>query len=162
MSGSEPQSRSTPLAAARVPTLLAVKARQRDNGVHMRKMIIALTIVATLIDSLLYLLDYRNGARFDRQIWFDANNCGRDGCDAECVRGPMVNDLRRFYLLPGISKDDVVRIVGEFEQKHKQENGMFCAEYNLGMCSGFRIDYDALVVCFGGDGRLAQTWTEQH
>jgi hypothetical protein len=74
----------------------------------------------------------------------------------------MVNDLRRLYLRPGITKDDVVRIIGEFEEKRDQKRGVFCAEYNLGMCSGFRIDYDGLVVCFGDDGRLAESWTEQH
>jgi hypothetical protein len=37
-----------------------------------------------------------------------------------------------------------------------------CREYLIGMCSGFQIDVDGLIVCYGSDGKLTESYTVQH
>jgi hypothetical protein len=39
--------------------------------------------------------------------------------------------------------------------------GRDCLGYNLGMCSGLKMDYDVLMVCFDERG-VVKSWTEQH
>jgi hypothetical protein len=106
------------------------------------------------------VLDYRNKADFNQAIWRNAPNCGRDGCDAECVRGHMVRDLTSRHLSPGISRSEILALLGNTATR--QTNRGKLIEYDLGMCSGFRIDYDVLAILLDDNDRLLTSWTEQH
>lgn len=106
------------------------------------------------------ILDYRNKADFNQALWRSAPACGRDGCDAECVRGQMVRDLTSRYLTPGMQQSAITALLGDAAPRQTSRGKLI--EYDLGMCSGFRMDYDVLVILFGDDDRFIKSWTEQH
>jgi hypothetical protein len=62
----------------------------------------------------------------------------------------MVKSLERSYLHPGLTRQQVIELLGELDMEKSPE--MY--EYNLGMWSGFRIDYDGPQVHFDSQGRL--------
>ncbi|KAB7610513.1 hypothetical protein F9L33_14535 [Amylibacter sp. SFDW26] len=108
------------------------------------------------------------GERFSPDLWVDANDCrGLSGeeCaekEATCQRGPMVRDLLISYLTPKVTiRANVISLIGEKEYK-TNINGQPCDAYNLGMCSGFRIDYDALYVCYDQKGTVSAAGHVQH
>lgn len=121
--------------------------------------IVGLTLAA-LVLVLRDMLDYRNQADFDPVQWHQAPSCVPDGCEAACVRGGMVRDLQRRHLKPGTHRPEVIALLGNSESRPPP--GRNSLEYSLGMCSGFRMDFDALVIVFDENDRLPRTWTEQH
>lgn len=106
------------------------------------------------------MLDYRNKADFDRTKWREAPNCVPDGCESACIRGAMVRDLQRRHLIPGTPRSEVMTLLGDAKTRHT--NNQKFIDYDLGMCSGFRMDFDSLVILFDGDDRVVRSWTEQH
>jgi hypothetical protein len=106
------------------------------------------------------ILDYRNNAEFDAVVWQSAPNCGRDGCDAECVRGRMVRDLTWYYLKPGMPRSEVVALLGNPQPGSLPVKTSL--SYDLEMCSGFRMDYDSLVLSFNDRDALIDIRTKQH
>lgn len=106
------------------------------------------------------VLDYRNKAMFVRDDWIDAPKCRRDGCDAECVRGVMIRDLQRRHLHRGMPRGAVSDLLGI--GKAISRGGVECLSFEIGMCSGFGIDYDVFIICFDGNSTLTESWTEQH
>ncbi len=78
--------------------------------------------------------------------------------DMKCVRGAMVWDLQRNYLKAGMGIEDVKRLLGP----SPKVNGTQCIDYDLGMCSGLKMDYDSLYVCFDENWKLAASYTVQH
>ncbi|MCA1909849.1 MAG: hypothetical protein LDL39_15970 [Magnetospirillum sp.] len=106
------------------------------------------------------MLDYRNQADFDPVQWHQAPSCVPDGCEAACVRGGMARDLQMRHLKPGTHRPEVIALLGNSESRPPQ--GRNSLEYSLGMCSGFQMDFDALVIMFDENDRLTRSWTEQH
>jgi hypothetical protein len=62
------------------------------------------------------------------------------------------------YLQSGLTRDQVVALLGEPDMEKQPE--MY--EYNLGMWSGLRIDYDGLRIHFDAQGRLNYVQCVQH
>ncbi len=119
---------------------------------------LAVLTVAAAIVGLSEALDYRNQAEFNAVVWRNALKCGYDGCDAECTRGHMVRDLTWKYLNPGISRSEVVALLGAADSPPAAKS----LSYSLGMCSGFRMDYDSLVLLFDDRDALIGSRTVQH
>lgn len=92
--------------------------------------------------------------RFNREKWLSYDHMGNN--DNLCVRGPMVYSLRHFHLKRGMTKDATVEMLGQTFHTKKQ-----CIEYILGMCSGIRIDYDVLGVCFDEKNSLTHSYRAQ-
>ena len=88
------------------------------------------------------------GESFDSAVWSFALNCknDRDCLDKEmaCLRGPMYRDLAKNHLIVGTPKAAVTRLLGEPAQIATNN----CIDYELGYCSGLKIDGDYLRVCF--------------
>lgn len=117
---------------------------------------------------LVTVADPFRGDRFDAQAWAEAGSC-RGLSDWECVekestcpRGSMVRDLTNNHLLPQTTRrEEVIELLGR-STYNVQINGLECPAYSLGMCSGIRIDYDSLYVCFNKDGTVASAGHVQH
>jgi hypothetical protein len=74
----------------------------------------------------------------------------------------MVRDLTNNHLLPQTTRrEEVIELLGR-STSNVQINGLECPAYSLGMCSGIRIDYDSLYVCFNEDGTVASAGHVQH
>lgn len=108
------------------------------------------------------------GEAFERTKWELEGSC-QGLSDLECAlkeescpRGGMFRDLTRNYLIPEtVSRDEVHALLGRTE--HTVEiNGQSCPAYSLGMCSGIRIDYDSLYVCFDSNDRISSVGRFQH
>ncbi len=102
------------------------------------------------------LLDFSNKANFDPVIWHESQNCGRDGCDAACIRGAMLRDLKKNYLKTGMPRDKITALLG-YEQHPKSHLGD-CLIYSIGMCGILPIDYNFMHICFGTNGRLEKVY----
>ncbi|OAI02345.1 hypothetical protein A1353_16260 [Methylomonas methanica] len=88
------------------------------------------------------------GKSFDSAAWSSALNCKNDhDClevEMTCLRGPMYRDLERNHLVVGTSETTVMSLVGK--PTRTADNN--CVDYDLGYCSGLKIDGDYLRVCF--------------
>lgn len=92
---------------------------------------------------------------FDQVAWLAM----RGSWDAEeNPRGRMVVSLRARLIDSQLSQREVLELLGapEFENR----DGFL--SYNLGMWTGFRIDYDSLDIHFGDDGRVSEVLVVQH
>lgn len=76
-----------------------------------------------------------------------------------CYRGGMASDIKNNKLAVGMRAEHVVNLLGEPDttKPNKQE-----IQYILGMCSGFRIDYDVLHIYFNEHGELTNAKIIQH
>jgi len=107
------------------------------------------------------------GASFNQARWRTAHRgatseeIGRK--QAQCIRGAMFGDLRNRYLRPGTSKARVIEVIGEPDfGSEGVKDGNRCLRWNLGFCSGFKIDLDSLNVCFDTAERVTQVFHLQH
>ena len=107
------------------------------------------------------------GASFDKERW-RAAYLGETPEEkgkklAQCIRGPMFGDLRNRYLRPGTRKARVLELLGnpDFDSKGERE-GDVCERWNLGFCSGFKVDLDSLNVCFDAADRVSHVFRLQH
>jgi len=95
------------------------------------------------------------GETFSKPKWDNALKCSSttECMDVEmaCVRGPMFSDLKRNHLTSGTSKGSVERLLGT---AHPDRHDPSCVVYELGMCSGFKIDYDWLHICFDPNEKI--------
>lgn len=91
---------------------------------------------------------------FDQEAWRAQHNSS----DPDNPRGKMVADLQRRCLRKGMTRQEVLDLLGEPD--FAKEPTLFM--YNLGAWSGFRIDYDTLDVHFDTDGRLTHTAVVGH
>ncbi len=91
-------------------------------------------------------------ARFDRAQWMAGN---RSNDDRDCIRGAMAKDILRTIATPGASRTDVESQLGPADRVHEN-----MAHYDLGMCSGLRVDYDNLDIKYI-DGKVAQAGHSQ-
>ncbi len=108
------------------------------------------------------------GKKFTSKRWFDAGSC-RGLSDGECStkqlscpRGGMVRDLTKNYLVKGkTSRFQVSQLLGKVDGVFRFNNQQ-CYRYFVGMCSGLRIDYDSLYVCFDNQGLVSSSGHQQH
>lgn len=77
--------------------------------------------------------------------------------DSSCYRGGMVRDIQRNVLRVGLTREEVEQLLGAPDASRDSIH-----EYVLGMCSGWRIDFDTLDVRFDSTGRLLTTQVTQH
>jgi hypothetical protein len=127
---------------------------ERDERLWRRTVIWSAVSGAVIL--LLLRCDYRNGTKFDRETWlsYSLNQSG------DCVRGVMVSDLKSRHLHRGTDRKTIEELLGPDDSSASMENA--CREYLLGMCSGFGMDFDGLVVCYDGNGKLKDSYTVQH
>ncbi|HKG93491.1 MAG TPA: hypothetical protein VKA84_16405 [Gemmatimonadaceae bacterium] len=92
--------------------------------------------------------------RFDRGVW--AAESGRARSDSR--RASMTTDLGRRLDGSGMPRAAVVEMLGEPDMAKSDS----VYSYNVGMWTGFRIDYDSFDVLFDGAGRVARTRVVQH
>lgn len=105
-----------------------------------------------------------NGSTFNKKKWVAAEEGRTDqeqaDLDSQCIRGAMVSDLKKKYLTSKTTKIDVINLLGPTRNTGTQDN-QTCLQYNLGMCSGFKVDYDSLVICFKNN-LFVEAHTVQH
>jgi len=87
-------------------------------------------------------------------VWLSQANID----DSDNPRAQMAADLQHRHIKLGISRQRVIELLGEPDWE-KQENVF---KYNLGMWSGYRMDYDSLDVYFDSDGLATGTRVIQH
>lgn len=93
-------------------------------------------------------------SRFNDSEWKEAPS--KDD-DFSCFRGGMANDLKGRVLLPAMRRESVENLLGDPTRSEANK-----LEYNLGMCSGLRIDFDSLNVYFNERGELTHVAIIQH
>jgi hypothetical protein len=144
-------------------TAVRVKIRSMPLLSNVRKMIIVIIKLAAGFLLLLFVAIMVFGwwaskgtfsiSKFDPVIWHAKQT---NETEAGCYRGGMAYDIRERILEPGMSKNKVSSILGEPDSSGDSE-----FQYILGICSGFRIDYDVLHVYFK-EGNLVNAAVYQH
>jgi hypothetical protein len=77
--------------------------------------------------------------------------------DVSCYRGGMAHDIKTNIPRTGLTKTEVEGLLGEPDFNKAEVH-----EYNLGFCSGLRIDLDTLDVHFDSEGKLTEVYVVQH
>ncbi|WP_027158172.1 hypothetical protein [Methylobacter luteus] len=95
-----------------------------------------------------------NNREFDREVWVSFY----ENMDPDNPRGEMYEDLVASHLRKGMKRMEVVALLG----KPDVEDVKNLLSYNLGMWSGFRIDYDSLDIALSDDGVLVGVRRVQH
>jgi hypothetical protein len=119
-------------------------------------------VVSVLLVSVGFLLFLRffifqnpfNDQRFNQSLWAAYSG----STDPSNPRGQMYEDLTKQNLKKGMSKQDILALLGEPD--FSKEDTVF--KYNLGAWSGFRIDYDSLDIEFDQDGKVKAFYRVQH
>ena len=91
----------------------------------------------------------------------------RGSNDPDNPRGQMVEDLVDDLEARRPLREEVIAMLGSSEFECSVLSPPVgatdtCLSYNLGMWSGFRMDYDTLDVYFEADGRVLEAVTVQH
>ncbi len=94
-------------------------------------------------------------SRFESAEWLAPVSEERE---ITCYRGGMARDIKNRLLAPGMTQQEVESLLGRPDNHHKPLE----IEYTLGMCSGFRMDYDGLIIRFSTEGRLINAYIVQH
>lgn len=98
------------------------------------------------------------GESFDKAVWSSALSCKIDqDClnkEMACLRGPMYRSLEKNHLVAGTSRATVVGLIGEPTRGAKNN----CFDYELGYCSGLKIDTDYLRVCFDDKEKIQSVY----
>lgn len=92
-------------------------------------------------------------SKFDPEVWFAKQT---NESEMGCYRGGMAFDIRDTILVNGMPQEKVASLLGAPDSSKDSEY-----QYILGMCSGFRVDYDVLHVYFK-DGSLVNAEVYQH
>lgn len=116
------------------------------------KVIPACLLAACTASFMLFLVTL-NDTSFNKAEWDSAP--GNDYAD--CTRLEMVADLKDKILLPGLSRTEVVRILGEPDTEEGRKIG-----YVLGMCSGYGFDYDLMHILFDENSGVSVVKVRQH
>ena len=111
----------------------------QNSQYTIRGLFVTTGIAAVLLGCTVYMWpsDPFSGRKFDRNLWAEFAN---DWID-DNPRGAMVQDIQKQHLKAGMSKADVIELLGEPETV--QQNGDF--SYIVGMWSGYRMDHDCLL-----------------
>lgn len=91
---------------------------------------------------------------FNETAWKSLN---RKTTDSSCYRGGMAHELQTNLLRAGLTRAEVERLLGAPDSVKADVH-----EYFLGMCSGFRMDFDTLDVHFTPEGRVLAVEVVQH
>ena len=91
---------------------------------------------------------------FDNTVWAAFH----ESIDPDNPRGEMYEDLTDNVLRTGMDRTAIINLLGPPD--HKEEAHLI--SYNLGMWSGFRIDYDTLDLELDGKGKLVRVRRIQH
>jgi hypothetical protein len=92
---------------------------------------------------------------FDASRWRAGLKASEEG-ECECVRGHMANDIIAGIARRGQSKSAVEAALGDPQDMHGE-----IAKYDLGMCSGLRVDFDSLYIEYA-DGNVLRAYHGQH
>lgn len=92
---------------------------------------------------------------FDREVWFAHAHDGKP----DNPRGPMLEDLKKTALKNGMTREEVLALLGEPDYELPSETMM---RYRLGSWSGMRMDPDSLDIEFGRDGKVRRIFRSQH
>jgi outer membrane protein assembly factor BamE (lipoprotein component of BamABCDE complex) len=126
------------------------------NQVSLRRMLYFTGIIAVVLAVFAAIQsdDPFSGSDFDRIVWLQfANNYTSDN-----PRASMIEDLKLHYLLPGLSKSDVVELLGPPEAEPVRNT----FSYIVGKWSGYRMDHDALLIKFDSGERLVSVECVQY
>lgn len=95
---------------------------------------------------------------FNSDAWIAATDC-----QVGCVRGKMVYSLQDRYLKAGMSKREVVKILGPANPSSgpKPSKNHSIVNYLIGNWSGMKIDSDFLAIEFDENEKLVQSWMWQ-
>jgi hypothetical protein len=88
--------------------------------------------------------------KFDREEWLKHDGIG------QCIRGAMYDDLTQNYLKKGMSKDEVLELIGEpriGRIYHRFYGDKKCFKYLMGDCKWVPRG-DTLLVCFNTNERV--------
>lgn len=94
-------------------------------------------------------------SRYDAALWFAPQT---NLTDSTCYRGGMATDVKDRLLQPGMTHEDVERLLGKPDGRSTQGEH----QYILGMCSGFGMDYDNLHIYFDSNGKYTHAAIFQH
>lgn len=115
--------------------------------------LVSFVVLGTIVFSL-WFYHYDNQAfyqdKFNREKWLTD-----DGVD-KCIRGRMYEDLVANYLKNGLTKKEVIWLVGEpyfGRVYHRFYGDKKCYEYLIGRCKWVPAG-DALLVCFNRDEKV--------
>lgn len=99
-----------------------------------------------------------SGRDFNKKEWAEALKSSNDHeyvkKRAQCIRGPMISDLKKNYLKNGTNISIVTNLLGEADagigtSRPVSDQGFKnCVQYDLGECSGGAPDSDYLYICF--------------
>lgn len=117
--------------------------------------LLGLLVSSSLLVYWLLHVDPFGETRFDSAAW---QKHVTDETDSTCYRGGMAHDIRDRLLKQGMFRSEVLELLGKADG-YSSENEY---QYVLGMCSGFRMDYDVLHIYFDSTGRLTKAQIVQH
>lgn len=89
-------------------------------------------------------------AKFDREEWLKNDGIGK------CIRGAMYDDLTNNHLKKGMTKDEVLELIGKPDYGrvyHSFYRDKKCYEYNMGSCK-WVPRRSTLLVCFNKNERV--------
>jgi hypothetical protein len=98
--------------------------------------------------------DYFLATRFDAAAWRAHANAAFD----DRTRLRMVEDLRESGRLEGLTRAEVVGLLGEPSERGRRDTELV---WRVGPDRGFGIDSTWLSVEFGSDGRVRSHWLWQ-
>lgn len=98
------------------------------------------------------------GTTYDSKVWASALSCknAQDCLEKEmaCVRGPMYRDLEKNHSVVGTPRTSVRPLIGE-PTRAAEDN---CVDYELGYCSGLKVDTDYLRICFDNSEKVSNVY----
>lgn len=116
---------------------------------------LALTVIAGVVVALLPYIIFPH----PRQKPFDQAEWTRLSSDkaSKSERGAMADDLIRNHLKKGLLRETVMSILGTPDSQAREG----CPRYYIGWYKSM-MDPESMVVCFGKDGKLTETYIWQH
>ena len=103
-----------------------------------------LTLIVWIGSSVLSPFD---DLKFDQTVWRQYSGYS----DPRSPRGRMYEDLETVLLRTRPSREDVLQMLGEPDTPARDET----LRYSLGAWSGFRIDFDTMVIAFDESGHVS-------
>jgi hypothetical protein len=102
-----------------------------------------------------------HGRALDRGIWDEALK--DDSNHMSSPRCEMAKELQGRLVREKSTRAEVVALLGEPEDMSKADKQrLHFLSYTLGMCSGFRVDYDSLDIHFDENDRVKRVCIVQH
>jgi hypothetical protein len=126
----------------------------------IKRLFITVSALLIVLIAALFVMRYFAGdhpfddRNFDAAVWRSFNN----DRNPDNPRGQMFDDLCNNHLRKGLSKQKVMGMLDPPDEKSE----MNFLSYNLGMWSGYRMDYDTLDLVFDGEGNLVKFYRVQH